>query len=379
MTNQLHFDSSLLSQPWKDRMQFFRLYMVKHRRLEQVDKDIMAIINEPAGASFMFVVGPTGSGKTTVLEVVYQRLINQAMDEMITDPGYLPVARLEASTINNRSYNWHDHWTRSLYALSEPLVKHKKLLGESCTVVTTGMRLREQSAALRRSFENAAQMRRLITFFIDEAHHLTHVPAKLLRSQLETIKSGASLSKAFHVLYGTYELLLLRNASGQLGRRAVTVHFERYRADSDEDVLAFAEVVQSFQVHMPLVETPDLLPHLEYCFERSLGCIGLLKDWFSRALADVLEKNGKTLTYRDLQKHEYPASVLLIISSEFLQGERLLLEEESTFALIKERLRISTTHKNGKQAGAKTQAKKQKHTFAKRKPKRDKVGEGRVS
>jgi hypothetical protein len=303
---------------------------------------------------------------------------------MLADPGYLPIAGFSATTLGKNIYNWHDHWVRSLEALNEPLIEQKKLPRDpTITRVTGESRMRERVAALRRSFENSAQMRRLSIFLIDEAHHLTYVSEKMLRLQLEAIKSAADESKSFHVLFGTYELLLLRNASGQLGRRAVTVHFDRYRAESDDDIAAFTEAIKSFQINMPLLKTPNLLPHLEYCFERSLGCIGLLKDWFSRTLADVLENNAKTLTYRHLRKHEYPASILLTISEEFLKGEKLLSEDESAFALIKARLGIGIGQHNaaainGKQNIDKKNRVKSKRKFAESKPKRDKVGEGRV-
>jgi type II secretory pathway predicted ATPase ExeA len=369
MVTQEGFDRALLNRPWKERTQYFNSYLANHSRLKQVDKKIVAALNEPAGAGFMFVVGPTGIGKTTARKVIYRRLIQQAMDEMISDPGYLPVAGFTATTLGRNSYNWHDHWVRSLEALNEPLIEHKKLLDRPFKDQGThSARMRERMAALRRSFENSARLRRLSIFFIDEAHHLTYVSAKMLRYQLEAIKSAAEDSEAMHVLFGTYDLLLLRNASGQLGRRAVTVHFNRYRAETNDDIKAFTQLVKGFQVHMPLAETPDLVAHSEYCFERSLGCAGLLKDWFSRALSDVLEKDAKTLTHRDLRRNEYPASVLLNISAEFLRGEERLNEDESHFALIKERLGLNKNLGAGKKKRPKS-----KHKAGERKPKRDKV------
>src|SRR6185295_16181113 len=137
----------------------------------------------------------------------------------------------------------------------------------------------------------------------------------------------------------------------------------------------------SFQHHMPLPIAPDLLPHLEYCFERSLGCVGILKDWFCRALAEALEKNAKTITQRDLQRHVLPTSVLLTISEEFNLGEELLAEEESAFALIKARLGIKPAlhkKKEGDKPAAKKAGKKPKRRFGQRNPKRDKVGAGRA-
>jgi hypothetical protein len=306
------------------------------------------------------------------------------MEEMSTDPGFIPISGIEVIASGRKSYDWHDHWTRALDALEEPLVKHKALPARSkIDRLTSGARLREKTSALRRSFELASKLRRLLVFFLDEAQHLTHVPATLLRYQLETIKSVSNISKAVHVLMGTYELLLLRNASGQLGRRAVTIHFDRYQAKSDKDILAYAEVVQSFQLQMALPETPDLLPHLEYCFERSLGCVGLLKDWFTRALAEAVKKGAKTITARDLERHELPPSVLLTISDEFVEGERRLFEENTSFALLKERLGISPRQRreaknNPPAETGKGKSKSSNRRPGLRKPKRDKVGVGRT-
>lgn len=382
MSSRASFDKALLKRPTSERLQYFRSYVVKHRRLVTIDERITAVLKEPADAGLVFIVGPTGIGKSTIKNVIYRRLIQDALAEMQTDPGYIPVAGMEIPALGKMSYNWHDHWYRALEALDEPLIKHKDLPKRSkIDRPSSGARMREQTAALRRSFESAARNRRLDVFTLDEAQHLTHVSASLLRYQLETIKSVANLSKALHVMFGTYELLLLRNASGQLGRRALTIHFDRYQVSSDQDITAFAEVVKSFQLQMPIPQTPDFLPHLEYCFERSLGCVGLLKDWFSRALADAIDKGGKTVTLRDLKNHEFPPSVLLTMSDEFLEGERKLSEQESAFALLKERLGIAARlRKDAKSTpGKKHRARRARRGFGRRNAKRDKVGEGRAA
>jgi hypothetical protein len=375
------FDRALLKRPTSERLKHFRSYVVKHKRLVTVDEQIAAALKEPADAGLVFIVGPTGIGKSTIKKVIYQRVIQAAMAEMETDPGYLPIAGIEIIATGKMSYNWHDHWYRALEALEEPLIKNKVMPKRSkIDRPSSGARLREQTAALRRSFESGAKNRRLQFFTLDEAQHFTHVAPSLLRYQVETIKSVANLSRALHLMFGTYELLLLRNASGQLGRRALTIHFDRYHVKSDQDIVAFAEVVKSFQVQMPLPETPDFLPHLEYCFERSLGCVGLLKDWFSRALADAVNKGAKTVTVRDLQKHEFPASVLLTVSAEILDGESKLKEQESAFALLRERLGISSRlRKEAKEGNKRAPSKRARRGFAARKPRRDKVGGGRAA
>ncbi len=45
---------------------------------------------------------------------------------------------------------------------------------------------------------------------------------------------------------------------------------------------------------MPVEETPNLIPYWEYCYERTLGCIGILKNWLTRALKDALDEGTNT-------------------------------------------------------------------------------------
>lgn len=156
--SKVSFDKALLKRPASERLQYFRSYVAKHRRLITVDEQIAAALNEPADAGLVFIVGPTGIGKSTIKNVIYRRVIQNAMGEMRTDPGFFPIAGIEIPSLGKMSYNWHDHWYRALEALEEPLIKHKGVPKRSKFVSpSSGARIREQTAALRRSFESAAR------------------------------------------------------------------------------------------------------------------------------------------------------------------------------------------------------------------------------
>src|SRR5439155_12354609 len=116
------------------------------------------------------------------------------------------------------------------------------------------------------------------------------------------IKSLANRTKIPIVLLGTYELLPFRNLSAQLSRRSIDVHFRRYRANHIEETKTFKNVLWSFQNHLPLHETPDLIGDWDYFYERSIGCVGVLKEWLIRAHVKALRDGGKTLTRRHLDK-----------------------------------------------------------------------------
>lgn len=157
--------------------------------------------------------------------------------------------------------------------------------------------------------EKALQHRRPKLFYVDEAQNLGKVSTgKHLKDQADCIKSISNLGGVPILLVGTYELLYLRNLSAQLCRRSTDIHYPRYRLDIPGDKKAFKNIVATFQRHLPLMEEPALTGNWEFCYERSLGCIGMLKDWLSRTLAGTLLNAGdaNTITLADLENMPTP-------------------------------------------------------------------------
>ena len=80
------------------------------------------------------------------------------------------------------------------------------------------------------------------------------------------------------MLFGTYDLLAFHNLNGQLSRRSVEIHLRRYRADREDDRRSFVNTVHSFAQRLPFPGSPDLAADWDYLYERSVGCVGVLKD-----------------------------------------------------------------------------------------------------
>lgn len=351
MTEKNGVDLEILKRPWLERLEYFDSYKVLHRNLKDITVETKSAIRRRAGKGFLFVVGPAGIGKSTALQEIVNSLLRESMAEMEENPGLIPYAQIESQA--EWKFDWKEHWIDCLAAIKEPLIEYKTAHSEpDLKRGSEGRSIagEKSKALLRRAFENGARHRKLRGLFMDEAHHLTYVTsAKMLRPQLEIIKSVASRSRSMHVLFGSYDLLKLRNASGQLGRRTKTIHFSRYRPDKDGDMSAFADAALSLLNHMPLPESHGLnnQADLDYLFDRSLGCIGLLKDWFSSALGEVLESGRKKLTRKDLEKNEYPIDVLEKNSLEIIKGERLLEQHESKLNIIRLRMLQGSKFKEG--------------------------------
>jgi hypothetical protein len=376
------FPKELLAKPAEARLAYFeREVIIAHPRLAEVHSELVRVIRWPAGASLVFVYGPTGVGKTTLRLGVQKKLIEEAMPDVGKDPGRIPVAGMEVISPGSGRFNWKDYYARALEALSEPLVARKLEpnrpepgrdgYGQSMRYGT------EQ--ALRKALEECLRHRQPMAFFNDEAQHFKKVSGgRRLLDQMDAIKSLSSLGATVHVLMGTYELVDLTDLSAQLSRRSCKIHFSRYRVDSDEDRTAFKSVLLTFQRYLPLAEAPDLVKEWAYLYEGCLGCVGVLKDWLNRALGEALRAEGEMLTRAHLEKCAEPTREWISMAQELEEGEKRLSREIGeerqgelrTFLMGASQAPIERNKRHPKS----TQPKSRQGYVGQRKPERDKVG-----
>src|SRR5258708_23556138 len=119
------FPRELLLQPPEVRLASFARKVVAHPRLSAAHHTLLQAIRDPARASLILVVGPTGVGKTTLRRGIERHLVAEALPDLATDPGRLPVVAVEAAAPESGQFHWKDYYTRALIALNEPLVDRK--------------------------------------------------------------------------------------------------------------------------------------------------------------------------------------------------------------------------------------------------------------
>lgn len=373
------FPPQLLAQPAAIRLAYFQSKVVAHPRLKEVHEALLQAISQPANASLIFVFGPTGVGKTTLRLRVEQQLLQEALPNLAEDPGCRPVVALEAVAPESGNFNWKEYYTRALIALDEPLLAHKCDYGvpgvyhddSGHLVIAQGVII----ARLRRALEHCLRHRRPLALIIDEAQHFQKMASsRRLLDQMDTIKSLAGMTGAVHVLVGTYELLTLTDLSAQLSRRSIDIHFPRYRAECVEDVTAFKSVLLTFQRHLPLPEETELVSRYDYFYERSVGCVGILKNWLDRTLSAALADNQTTLTHSYLDQFALPTRKLLRIAREIQVGEAALLARAEARAELRHLLGMEPEPAAANRARPGPTRPRQAGRLGQRQPKRDPVG-----
>jgi hypothetical protein len=359
----------------------FRSFTMAHPRLLQAKDDLLDAIEGSPPGSLVLVLGPTGVGKTTLRRKVEESLTQRMAPCMETDLGRIPFVSVEAVAPDNGNFHWRDHFQRMLVHMQEPLIEHKLNIGCSerarngqfvgCPREATGYQLQQ-------SIENALRHRRPAAVFVDEAQHLARMASgRKLADQLDVIKSVANRTQTVHVLLGTYELLAFRNLSGQLSRRSVDLHFSRYCAESSDDIEIFQNVVLTFQGQLPLGHGLNLPSIWDFLYERSVGCVGVLKDWLMRALIATIRGHSTSLTRRVLDKTALSVSQCEKILAEAREGELRLTENSDTQNRLRRLLnlnddQVSTPMQDSHSAPCPSPVKKGKPGL--RQPKRDPIG-----
>jgi hypothetical protein len=182
-------------------------------------------------------------------------------------------------------------------------------------------------------------LHRLVSFErVFDIHLAKMASGRKLEDQLDCLKSLSNQTGVLFVLLGTYELLVFHNLNAQLSRRTINVHFGRYLLNNKRDSNAFKSALLTFQKQLPLKVEPDLLGRWDYFYERSIGCVGVLKDWLTRALGEALDEKADCLTDKHLEMYALSISQCGKLLSDALAGEKKLTDTKESLRDLRARL-----------------------------------------
>lgn len=333
----------------EEKLYRFKEYAVSHTQLDQVDKTLMRAIREPAGFAHVLVYGPSGVGKTTMIRQIAKRLNGTSTTPSTSKPSsYLngslptiPLLLLEARPSDGPAFNRADYYRTALKVLGEPFYERLTLVDvdtEQAWEKKGRSRVKtaqfNDSLELRNALEEAMKRRGVRAVILDEAQHLMKIGSgasggKLL-DQLDWIKSMTNMTNVLHILIGTYELLDFRDLSGQASRRSLDLHFPRYLFQLSQDRRDFQAALLALLKQVPLrTEIEVLMQQWVYFYERSIGCVGVLKDWLVRGVAAALDDGSDSLTLERLQEHALTLAQCERMAIDAVEGEQKLGYMES--------------------------------------------------
>jgi hypothetical protein len=308
---------------------------IAHPHLQAADQALRQAIAETGGASIINVFGPARVGKTTMKNHVMRTILTELLPTLQHDRERIPILSVAPRPPLSGSFNWKTFFQLGLATLQEPLIEAKIWYPPDeqeapsslrSPNLTRGRRTHPEGTkdALRHAFEIAVKQRRPVAVIFDEAQHLGKVSGVQLQNQLDCIKALADETETVFVLIGTYELLPLRNLSAQLIGRSLDIHFPRYRSMKNE-LAQFKKVLATFQDALPFeAETNVLLENWEFCYERSIGCVGNLRLMLVRAVHAALWQGEKKLRVTHLRQYAFSENECYEMMREAYEGEREL-------------------------------------------------------
>ena len=270
------------------RLREYAKVRINHPRLREVRQTMIEIFEDNDPAAIVLVPGPSGVGKTSLLESVRKAIGSRCV-------------YLEARGQEGRAYDNKEHCRLLLEELGDPApddhfdpeaAAARRRAGKRRPAVGRRATLSDLRLALERTLRQAA----IECVIIDEGQHLLNGATgdRLLR-QMDFIKSMSNLSGSRHVIAGTPDLLSVVKQSPQLRRRSRVVRFPAYRADRERDSIDFLATFRALVDRLPLERQANLAAETDYVFATTAGCIGELKDWLYRALARALREGLQSI------------------------------------------------------------------------------------
>ena len=330
-TLSTHIDWSL---PDSERRHAFFDYKISHPHLYDAFQTIMRIVHTPDCGRLGIGVGPTGAGKSTLLSSARIKIERELTDELSGNRSRIPSILVTACPSETHAFSWKVFYLRVLEACREVAARQKiPLEFLDGRPLYRQIATADSVAGLREAVCEVLRQRRPRALFVDEAQHVLKTGSgEHLQSQLDVLKTLADECGVPIILFGTYSLLIQHTMNGQLARRSTTIHFPRYQFKDAKQRESFENVLALFESKVPTKEPSLFRKHLDFLFERSLGCVGILKETLVRAVNLAIEEKSESVTEIHLRRSVLDARKCEAILREILDGERLFAREEEAAA-----------------------------------------------
>ena len=294
---------------------------IKHHKQDAAKAQIEFIVGCD-DISIIVLTGPTGAGKSTLLRQFAKEYLESHKEEMAADPSLRPVAYVLATASGHRSFDWKSLYKQTLINFADPFAatRERRNDGRQPSLVLPGEN--SSSAIMREQLQAEFLAHGTKLWIVDEAQHVlgggkTGKPGH----QYDILKSLAQTVGAQLILCGPYDLPTSVSHSGQLSRRTARVSLNRYRY-TKEELRVFASAATQILKLLPTVMSyPSVTTNRRFFYLRTLGCVGIFKDWAAKTYFLAMGRGATEMTPQDFTDTAMTPRQLATINEEIVQGE----------------------------------------------------------
>ncbi|HEU5376659.1 MAG TPA: ATP-binding protein [Ktedonobacteraceae bacterium] len=329
---------SALTPEMRQYLDPFIAYAVAHPKLAAADTTLTRVIQEPTGISCVLVYGASGVGKTTLIQRIATRLNAveiQPNPNWVASPSHpeeslppIPVLLAKTMPTMGFSFKWSDYYRMLLDLLEEPV--SQEYVDVEVKQEQKKRRREPTSFTKSRVLEGALCRRGVRAVVLDDAQYLMKLGTRrMLSDWVDWINAVYKSTGIIHVLLGTYDLLPFRDLSGHAAAHSLEIHFARYQFQYESERRTFQAVLLALLKQVPLqTDLESLMQQWPYFYERTIGCVGILKDWLVRSVAAALQDGSTVLSLRHFKNQALSVGQCERLAIEATEAERLLGDTE---------------------------------------------------
>jgi len=304
---------------------------IPHRNWVTALSEAFALLISAQSGDVVCITGPSRAGKSRLIEELVKLLSGGLSYE---ETGLIPAVVVEAANTGpHGSFLTKALTQRMIDAIKHPVFSlqdddlHDSLVFQRLSRATEG--------ELRLALEKAFIARKTKYLFIDEAQHAKYATKRSESGHaiIDSWKCLAQASGLVLVVVGAYPILDVLQKSPHLLGRKHQVHLPRYQLN-EEDMEAFCLILAHYDRVVKLSPKLDSLQDVaDLLYDGTLGCIGLLRGWLTRASA-MSAIHGAGITKNILMKTRFPKNDLEEIYKEIKAGEQNLISEDFFDSLV---------------------------------------------
>lgn len=325
-------DSERLTAAVKSQLERFRQSHIPHIHHQHAFEELVDLATCPGSTSIVMLLGPSGAGKSTLLHKFQQVLIEAAQTEMVRDLAHLPFIRINAHATERGSFHFREFFKRILHEANEPCIEHKQTPARK-PIDDYSKRILKRSSStddLRLAVERCFKYRRIPILIVDDAQHIAKVLKKpQLLGHIDVLKDFAKQTGALLILVGTADMLPLVDLSAQNIRLSWDIEFPHFEWNVEVEQQEFFKTLISLLHFMnTIIPVPGKIydAYWQEFYSGSLGCVGVLKDWLTRALRMALIQQAPELTLAHCQNTRWSPKLLARMAKELRAGAHAMAE-----------------------------------------------------